>query len=86
MKRDFNLPVAEELFDKSTLPKILQKRRATDHKSRGSKWTHLTDQDTTNFDPQYKIDERLFQMQFMKSGGNKCSNVFSAQPSGKSKK
>jgi microfibrillar-associated protein 1 len=56
MKRDYNLPTAMELQDKTALPKILQKRRNDFGKKGQSKHTHLTDVDTTNFDPKTKAN------------------------------
>lgn len=43
MNRDFNMPVGEEMADKSVLPDILQKRRGNFGKKGQSKYTHLTD-------------------------------------------
>jgi microfibrillar-associated protein 1 len=45
-----------ELQDKTALPKILQKRRNDFGKKGQSKHTHLTDVDTTNFDPKTKAN------------------------------
>ena len=42
--RDFNTAVGEDLFDKSSLPSILQKRRGNFGRRGQSKYTHLTDQ------------------------------------------
>ena len=41
------------LKDKSHLPEILQKRRGQFGKKGNSKYTHLTAEDTTNYDPEY---------------------------------
>ena len=43
-KRDYNIAVGEDLFDKSNLPSVLRKRRGTFGKKGQSKYTHLTDQ------------------------------------------
>lgn len=47
-QRDFSAPTGEDLFDRASLPKIMQKRNFG---LRGqTKWTHLVDQDTTSWD------------------------------------
>ncbi|EGR28160.1 microfibril-associated protein, putative [Ichthyophthirius multifiliis] len=74
-QRDFNMPVGEELMDKSVLPAILQKRRGTYGKKGQSKYTHLTDQDTTNYDPLFKVDQDLQQKAFSKYAGLKQANI-----------
>jgi len=43
-KRDYNVAVGEDLFDKTLVPKILQKRRGDFGKKGGTKYTHLVDQ------------------------------------------
>lgn len=55
MNRDYNMPTGEDKMDKSVLPKILQKRSGTFGRKGNSKYTHLTDQDTTNFNPAEKV-------------------------------
>ena len=59
MQRDFNIAVAEDLFDKSNpdMPEILKKRRGQFGKKGQSKYTHLTNEDTTDFNPVNKKDE-----------------------------
>lgn len=42
-KRDFNIAVGEDLWDKSVLPSALQARRGEFGKKGRSKYTHLTD-------------------------------------------
>ena len=44
LKRDYNIAVGEDLFDKSSLPSVLRKRRGNFGKKGQSKYTHLTDQ------------------------------------------
>ena len=53
--RDFNMPTGEDKMDKSVLPAVLQKRRDQWGKKGNTKYTHLTDMDTTNFDPSTKV-------------------------------
>ena len=44
LKRDYNIAVGEDMFDKSVLPSVLKKRRGNFGKKGQSKYTHLTDQ------------------------------------------
>ena len=65
LNRDYNMPTGDDKMDKSVLPAVLQKRRGDYGKKGNSKWTHLTDQDTTNFDPSNRVTEGIafkFQM------------------------
>ena len=55
LNRDYNMPTGDDKMDKSVLPAVLQKRRGEFGKKGNSKWTHLADQDTTNFDPTTKV-------------------------------
>ncbi len=75
LKRDFNIAVGEDLWDKSSLPKALQKRRGDFGRASQSKYTHLTDQDTTNFDPYFKVDGDIQQKMVKKMGGYKGSDI-----------
>lgn len=75
--RDYNAPVEGD-FDKSTLPKILQKRRGDFGKKGQSKYTHLTNEDTTNFDPMFMPEAELMMKQQMKCAGYKSMNKFDA--------
>ena len=59
LSRDFNMPTGEDKMDKSVLPAVLQKRAGTFGKKGNSKWTHLTDQDTTNFEPATRVNEGI---------------------------
>ncbi|CAI2368458.1 unnamed protein product [Moneuplotes crassus] len=76
LNRDYNAPLASEKRDISTLPRVMQLRRGEFGKRGQSKWTHLTNEDTTNFDPDFKIPEQLFNKQQSKLGGFKGSNSF----------
>ena len=70
--RDFNLPTMEDKIDRSVLPQLLQKRMGTFGRKGNSKWTHLTAEDTTNFDPKTRVAEHLAKKHMMKSGAYKA--------------
>nr|PVC54661.1 microfibrillar-associated protein [Theileria orientalis] len=55
--RDFNAPTADDLVDKSMLPKPMQVRRGLYGKHGQVKHTHLKDVDTTQFDAWAKTDK-----------------------------
>ena len=57
--RDFNLPTWEDTVDKTNLPKLLAKRRGNVWKKSQSKYTHLNDADTTNFDKNFVVPENI---------------------------
>ena len=57
--RDFNLPTWEDTIDKTNLPKLLAKRRGNVWKKSQSKYTHLNDADTTNFDKNFIVPENI---------------------------
>ena len=59
LNRDYNIAVGEDLVDKNILHPYMQKRRGEYGRKGQSKYTHLTDQDTTNFDPLFKPDSAL---------------------------
>jgi len=75
-KRDYNMAVGEDLFDKSVLPGIRQVRRGEQHKKGKSKYTHLVAEDTTNFDPQWMTPEELHNKHKMMTAGYKNQNTF----------
>ena len=74
--RDFNMPIAEEKRDLSSLPKILQKRRGNLFKKGQSKYTHLTAEDTTCFVPDFKIPENIVNKMLNNMGGYKAKDNF----------
>lgn len=47
-RRDFSQPTLEDHFDKTILPKVMQVKNFG--RSGRTKYTHLVDQDTTNFE------------------------------------
>lgn len=58
-QRDYNMPTGLDKFDKSLLRKVQQKRGNDFGRKGASKYTHLTDQDTTNFDPRFRTPDHL---------------------------
>ena len=53
-KRDFSTPTLEDNFDKTVLPKVMQVKNFG--RSGRTKYTHLVDQDTTEFDAPWSLD------------------------------
>lgn len=84
-QRDYNIGVGTDNFDKSGLMRRLQVRRGDEHKRGKSKHTHLGDLDTTNFDPDFQIDEGLQKQAMKKMGGYKDYGAFN-RPSRKSRR
>ena len=76
LNRDYNAPLASEKRDVSALPMCMQKRRGEFGMRGQSKWTHLTNEDTTNFDPQWKVPENVFKRTQQKLGGYKGAYNF----------
>ena len=72
--RDFNMPTLEDKADRSALPSLLQKRMGTFGRRAQSKWTHLTNEDTTNFDPATRVAESIAAKRLQKQGGYKGQN------------
>lgn len=83
--RDYNIGVGTDNFDKSGLIRRLQVRRGEEHKRGRSKYTHLGEEDTTNFDPDWQVDETLRQKAMQKMGGYKSYGAFD-RPSRKSRR
>lgn len=84
--RDYNLPTWEDKIDKSNLPKSLQKRRGLQFKKGQSKYTHLTNEDTTNFDPTFKLPENIDNKIKGYMGGLKYKEKFNHKYEGKRSK
>jgi microfibrillar-associated protein 1 len=74
--RDYNLPTWEDKVDRSNLPKILQVRRGLQFKKGRTKYTHLTGEDTTNFDPNFKVPDFISNKFMSNLGGYKAQNDF----------
>ena len=74
--RDYNLPTWEDLIDRSNGPAIMEKRRGNLFKKGQSKYTHLTNEDTTNFDPNFRIPDNINNNILKKIGGYKGQNKF----------
>jgi microfibrillar-associated protein 1 len=74
--RDYNLPVAEDKVDLSALPEIMQVRRGNLFKKGRSKYKHLTAEDTSNFDPNYKVPEHLVNKIQSNMAGYKAKDTF----------
>jgi microfibrillar-associated protein 1 len=68
-KWDFNEPVLEDKVDKSKLPKVLQVRRSDFGKAKRTRYTHLTDQDTTGKDNPWTQKEFQIDRLKRKMGG-----------------
>jgi len=66
-KRDYSQPTLEDKFDKSILPKVMQVKNFG--RSGRTKWTHLTDQDTTDFTAAWSKDTPLNRKMSSKLGG-----------------
>ncbi|KAK2198313.1 bifunctional Micro-fibrillar-associated protein 1 [Babesia duncani] len=56
--RDFNAPTADDLIDRSALPKPMQVRRGFYGKQGQVKHTHLADVDTTRFDMPWSLNAK----------------------------
>lgn len=70
-----------EMQDKSMLPKLLQKRIGNFGKKGQSKYTHLTQEDTSDLNPLTRPDESLLDYWKKRTAGYKGSyksNVWSA--------
>jgi hypothetical protein len=69
--RDYNLPTWEDSIDRTKLPSIMNKRRGNLFKKGQSKYTHLSNEDTTNFDAMFKVPEHIAKGLLKKTGGYK---------------
>lgn len=70
LKQDFAMPTLEDHFDKTILPKVMQVKNFG--RCGRTKYTHLVDQDTTNFDSPWVSDTaNNIKFHNEKSGGMK---------------
>lgn len=82
-KRDFAQPTLEDHFDKTVLPKVMQVKNFG--RSGRTKYTHLVDQDTTQFDSPWVADTAMnIKFHNQKGGGTKQN--FDRPSGGKEKK
>lgn len=81
-KRDFAQPTLEDHFDKTVLPKVMQVKNFG--RSGRTKYTHLVDQDTTQFDSPWVSDTSM-NIKFHNQKGGGTKQVFD-RPSQKKKK
>ncbi|XP_014775799.1 microfibrillar-associated protein 1 [Octopus bimaculoides] len=81
-KRDFSAPTLEDHFDKTILPKVMQVKNFG--RSGRTKYTHLVDQDTTQFDSPWLADTAQ-NLKFHTSKGGGMKQVFE-RPSVKKRK
>jgi len=79
--RDYHEPVADEKFDKTTLPKVMQVRRGMFGKKGQTKHTHLTDVDTTDMSAAWSQHNKQVQRYQERMAGASGVNNF-ARPSG----
>lgn len=69
--RDINMATEEDKVNKSLLPKIMQKRRGQFGMKGQTKYTDLVKEDTTEFNPEYKVSENINKKFLEKMGGYK---------------
>ena len=72
-QRDYNMPTPLEMVDKSVLPTILQKRIGNFGKKGQSKYTHLTNEDTSDLNPLTRPDESLLDYWKKRTAGYKSA-------------
>lgn len=82
-KRNFAEPTLEDHFDKTVLPKVMQVKDFG--RSGRTKYTHLVDQDTTQFDSPWVVDTASNQ-KFHNSKGGGMKQVFTRPSKKKGKK
>lgn len=80
--QDFSNPTLEDHFDKTILPKVMQVKNFG--RSGRTKYTHLVDQDTTQFDSPWVADTAQA-IKFHNAKGGGMKQVFD-RPTGKKKR
>ncbi|XP_027197647.2 microfibril-associated protein 1 [Dermatophagoides pteronyssinus] len=73
-KRDFAQPTLEDHFDKSVLPSVMQVKNFG--RAGRTKYTHLTDVDTTAFDSAWSAKDNVHAIQFHQSHGGGMKQAF----------
>eukprot|EP00747_Dinoflagellata_sp_TGD_P182368 gnl/TRDRNA2_/TRDRNA2_36598_c0_seq1.p1 gnl/TRDRNA2_/TRDRNA2_36598_c0~~gnl/TRDRNA2_/TRDRNA2_36598_c0_seq1.p1 ORF type:complete len:482 (-),score=165.61 gnl/TRDRNA2_/TRDRNA2_36598_c0_seq1:73-1518(-) len=81
--RDYHEPLAEERYDKSLLPKVMQVRRGLWGKKGQVKHTHLTDSDTTDMQAPWAQHTKQVEKYQQKMAGASGVNSFSRPSSSK---
>ncbi len=72
--RDYNAPTSLDTVDKNALPSVLQKRRGEFGKKGQTKWTHLSDMDTTLFERDFKTPAHIAERQQTRMAGYKAAS------------
>ncbi|GBP97902.1 Microfibrillar-associated protein 1 [Eumeta japonica] len=65
-KQDFSGPTLDDHFDKTVLPKVMQVKKFG--RSGRTKYTHLVDQDTTEFDSAWSIEGAIARLSTYRGG------------------
>lgn len=73
LKRDFTAPTLEDNFNKSVLPKVMQVKNFG--RSGRTKYTHLVDQDTTDYDASW-TQETAANIKFLQKHSAGMKQVF----------
>ncbi|XP_013417150.1 microfibrillar-associated protein 1 [Lingula anatina] len=81
-KRDYSAPTLEDHFDKTVLPKVMQVKNFG--RSGRTKYTHLVDQDTTEFNSPW-ISDTAANLKFHTTKGGGMKEVFD-RPSAKKRR
>ena len=74
-KRDYTAPTLEDHFNKTVLPKVMQVKNFG--RSGRTKYTHLVDQDTTQFDSPWMSDTAM-NLKFHTNRGGGMKQSFEA--------
>lgn len=82
LKRDFSSATLEDHFDKTILPKVMQVKNFG--RSGRTKYTHLVDQDTTEFDSPWTADT-AHNLKFYSTQAAGMKQVFEVQRKNKRK-